>query len=386
LQLNNLTGLNLRSPINICISGGKISSIGPDNNMNSDPFQIHFRDALVMPGLTNSHDHLDFNCFNILGQRKYSSYVEWGKHIHEIYHEQINAVLKIPQNVRASWGIYKNLIAGVTTVVNHGSYLKITAPLINIRQETQDLHSVQFEHKWKWKLNNPFLIKKDCVIHTGEGADKQSSDEISELLKYNYLKRNLVGVHGVAMDAFQARGFKGLIWCPESNYVLLNKQADIQRIKSHTRIVFGTDSTLTGDWNIWQHLRLARSLKVVSDEELFNMVTRSPAALWNLNNGELLPDKEADIVITKKSFNLPFLQEIFLTNPEDLLIVIQGGRIRMFDESLFPQINNHIADISKYNCIRIKGILKYVEGDLKSVTESIKHYCNDFIFPFEVCS
>ena len=52
--------------------------------------------------------------------------------------------------------------------------------------------------------------------------------KLTELLKFNLLKRNLVGVHGVAMNATQARQFKGLIWCPESNRVLLNKHARIE--------------------------------------------------------------------------------------------------------------------------------------------------------------
>ena len=61
---------------------------------DSDPFQIHFTSATVFPGLINSHDHLDFNCFSILGQRKFTNYSEWGTHIHQIYKEQIDAILK----------------------------------------------------------------------------------------------------------------------------------------------------------------------------------------------------------------------------------------------------------------------------------------------------
>ena len=34
--------------------------------------------------------------------------------------------------------MYKNLLAGVTTVVNHGTRLKIENPVINIYQETAE--------------------------------------------------------------------------------------------------------------------------------------------------------------------------------------------------------------------------------------------------------
>ena len=83
------------------------------------------------------------------------------------------------------------------------------AMVIDIFQKAQNLHSVGFEKNWKWKLNNPFQVNRDCVIHTGEGTGQNSSDEIDSLIKYNLLKRKLVAVHGVAMNSEQAAHFKG---------------------------------------------------------------------------------------------------------------------------------------------------------------------------------
>ena len=127
--------------------------------------------------------------------------------------------------MRTAWGMYKNLLAGVTTVVNHGSRLEIENPLIDIFQETQNLHSVEYEKNWKWKLNNPFYSQKDCVIHAGEGTNKKSAGEIDQIIKYNLLKRNLIAVHGVSMSPEQAKHFKAMVWCPESNKVLLDHHA-----------------------------------------------------------------------------------------------------------------------------------------------------------------
>ena len=254
MQLNNLTPINENRPVDIAVDGEKIMTISPgSHSFQKDPFQIHFTSATVFPGLINSHDHLDFNCFSILGQRKFLNYAEWGLYIHKYFKEDIDAILKIPQNLRAEWGMYKNLLTGITTVVNHGIQLKLENPKINIYQKSQNLHSVQFEKGWIWKLNNPLLKNKDCVIHIGEGSDKQSSREIDRLIKFNIFKRKLIGVHGVAMNTSQAGKFKGLIWCPESNRVLLNRQAPIADLKNHIPLVFGTDSTLSGNWNIWHH-------------------------------------------------------------------------------------------------------------------------------------
>lgn len=146
MLLNNLILVNESRPVNISVSGEKIMAIETGSAADAnDQFQIHFTDAMAIPGLINSHDHLDFNCFSVIGEKKFRNYTEWGKYIHKSSKESINAVLKIPKNLRASWGMYKNLLAGVTTVVNHGVHLKISNPLINIYQEPQNLHSVHFE-------------------------------------------------------------------------------------------------------------------------------------------------------------------------------------------------------------------------------------------------
>jgi len=383
--LNNLILLNENQPVNIGIYGEKIMSLQTDTTRNAlDPFQIDFTDSVAIPGLINSHEHLDFNCYDVLGESKYNHYTDWGKHIHTAFKENIKAVLKIPLNLRTAWGMYKNLLAGVTTVVNHGNILKTDNPLIDIFQETQNIHSVGLEKNWKWKLNNPILIKKTCVIHTGEGTDKRSSDEIDELIKYNLFRRNLIGVHGVAMNSEQSKYFKGLVWCPESNSVLLDRHAPITDLKTNTAVVFGSDSTLTGNWNIWKHLRLARTLQQVTDEELFAMITSGPARLWNMNKGILQPKKLADIVVIKTKNRPSGLDELFKTNPEDILLIVHRGRIRLFDKSLLPQFRNLPVNLFRFSQIRYKDHIKFVEGELPGLISEIKRYNPDVNFPVEV--
>ena len=382
MLLTNLTPINESRPVNITVADGKITELNAGNlRKEADPFQIHFTSATVFPGLINSHDHLDFNCFSVLGQRKFTSYSEWGTHIHQVYKEEINAILEIPKNLRTEWGIYKNLLAGITTVVNHGIRLKIANPIITIHQEPQNLHSVQFEKSWIWKLNNPLLKNKDCVIHTGEGTDKQCREEIDRLLKFNFLKRNLVGVHGVAMNTSQAKKFKGLIWCPESNRVLLNKHAHIKDLKAHTPLLFGTDSTLTGNWNVWHHLRFARTLNFVNDPELFGMITSSPANFWKLNCGDLKTGKDADIVIVKKKNSIPTWDDVFKTNPEDILMIIHKGEIRMFDKAMHPQLTS--LNPHPFSRISIKGHVKYIEGDLPGLIAAVKKHNPRVNFPVD---
>ena len=179
MLLNNVTLINESRPVDITISGDKIMDIGPViNRMRLILFKFTLQAPLFFPGSSILMITWILIAFPFWDKENLSV-IQNGEIIFTKYTRiDIDDILKIPQNLRTAWGIYKNLLAGITTVVNHGSYLKLENPLINIYQESQNLHSVKFEKNWKWKLNNPFLKNKDCVIHTGEGSDKQSSDEI----------------------------------------------------------------------------------------------------------------------------------------------------------------------------------------------------------------
>jgi cytosine/adenosine deaminase-related metal-dependent hydrolase len=381
--LSNLKLADRNEQVSISVNAGMIDAMR--NNEEPDfeaDNQLFFTDAIVFPGLINSHDHLDFNCFPALGTRVYMDYTEWGRHIHRTYKDEIEAVLNIPSKLRVQWGIYKNLLAGVTTVVNHGDYLPVDTPLIHVYQRAQSLHSVMFQKNWRWKLNNPFQQDRVVVIHTGEGTDERSAREIGELLRWNLFNRKLVGVHAVAMNTSQAKKFKGLVWCPGPNRFLFNKDAAACQLKKHTDMVFGTDSTLTGHWNIWEHIRLARSAKQVSDEELFHMLTAGPANLWGKQAGALIPGKEADIVIARKGSKQGW-DDFFAIDPSDILLVMHKGSIRLFDHELLPQMNNIKSDLACYHPVLLSNRIKYVEGNLPHLMASIRKYYSQATFPSE---
>ena len=49
---------------------------------------------------------------------------------------------------------------------------------------------------------------------SGEGIDEYAKKEIDTLIRWNLFKKEIVAVHGVAMDVQQAKSFKALVWCP----------------------------------------------------------------------------------------------------------------------------------------------------------------------------
>jgi cytosine/adenosine deaminase-related metal-dependent hydrolase len=384
MRLCNLNIIETDGLQYIQVEKGKIKAITDDEktleNIPKD-WRIEFENAIAFPGLINSHDHLDFNLFPKLGNRIYNNYSEWGKDIHTQNKDVINAVLKIPQQLRTQWGIYKNLLNGITTVVNHGAKLKIADPFITILQDNYSLHSIQFERYWQLKLNNFFSKKQPYVIHVGEGTDEMAHNEILTLIKKNFFNKSLFAVHGVAMDEEQAKNFKGVIWCPDSNFFLLNATADIKRLKTKTRILFGTDSTLTADWNLWNHLRLARRTDLLNDRELFKTLTKTPSLAWEQNHtGAISINKNADIVIAKAIAGKGF-DAFYSLNPKNIQFILHRGKIRLFDEEIKGQLMGYYFPISQFSKINVDGNWKYVYGDLPKLIREVKGYYPQVNFP-----
>ncbi len=336
---------------------------------------IDLEGATVLPGFINSHDHLDFNLFPRIGNRIYNNYTEWGKDIHSHDKALIDSVLRVPQQLRTLWGMYKNLLSGFTTVVNHGENLKIGFPLLRVIQETRDLHSPAFEKNWKWKLNNPFAGNKPIVMHLGEGTDEKARMEIDEVIKANRLKKKIVAVHGVAMTEEQAKNFKALVWCPASNYFLLDHTAAVDQLVRNTTIVFATDSTLTSSWNAWEHFRIAMRTGKFEESRIVQSLIKDPAGLWNLKDkGVIGEGHAADFLVVNSRENL------FDNEPSDILMVIQEGWPKLVDERLVPHFHNYRFD--QYSTIRINDSVRKVMGNLSVLAGDIKRYFPQADIPF----
>jgi cytosine/adenosine deaminase-related metal-dependent hydrolase len=324
MWINNIRIFPSRDVSSLEILDGVITQCSPDK-VGGDG--IDGREGILTPGLINSHEHLDFDLYEMLGTPPYKDYREWAMGLHAGYKTEINEIEKIPRRLREMWGVVRNLLNGVTTVINHGARLDCTCFPITVIDHFQDLHSVGFEKNWKLKLNDVRRLGMPCVIHAGEGIGERSHAEITDLIRANVFARKIIGVHGVAMDASQAEHFEALVWCPATNDFMLHTQPDIQILKTKTTILFGTDSTLTSAWNIREHLRFARSRGLLNDEELFESCTSAPADIWELNAGRIRPGEEASLVISKGTGHLNNMESFYDIDPSNIDLVMHKGNI-----------------------------------------------------------
>src|SRR5581483_3886250 len=129
--------------------------------------------------------------------------------------------------------------------------------------------------------------------------------------------------------------------CPNYNYFLIGKTAQVDKLKSKTHVVFGTDSTVSAHWNLWEHLRLAKHQNMVRDSELFDMITSIPAKIWPIKGkGMLEKNYDADLVVARKKQGLKHYNAFFNLNPEDMLLVMHEGKIKLFDEGIGGQLGD----------------------------------------------
>ncbi len=350
--------------------------------LNVQEDHIHADGCMALPGFINSHDHLDFNNYPQLGNPPYGNYREWGSDIHKNCSQEIEKVSRIPLPLRMQWGLYKNLLAGFTTVVNHGDRLQVTDDFIEVIQPGGNFHSVGFQKNWKRKLLYPFAGREPVVIHIGEGTDAVACEEIDELIRWNIFRRPITGVHGVAMNLRQARAFKALIWCPASNDFMFGKTADVQKISQEIPILFGSDSTLTSAWDISSHLRLAA--QVLPDTELIHALGSAAAEQWQLyGKGNIVKGAAADLLLVKtgtEEFSFRSFKQ------EDIMLVMREGRIRLLDAALYEPLKDSNLVSRLYSSIEYNGRIKYVTGDLPALMQAIRQYHPGVEFPIQSTS
>ena len=373
MVLKNLSIIGRKGLYDIHIGQDKIAGVFPAGSaVPETSIVLSFEGAVALPGLINSHEHLDFNLFPKLGSHAYADYMDWGQDIHIRHKDRIKRVLAIPQPLRTRWGMYKNLLNGFTTVVNHGAVLDTgTEELVTVFQDCHCLHSLGTEKRWKWKLNGFRFRKGPIVLHIGEGTSRLAAREPDRLMRWNLFRRPIVGVHGVALEPRQAEALRALVWCPDSNYFLYNKTAPIDRLKHRLPILFGTDSTLSAAWNGWEHLRLARAQDMLTDEELLDGLTAKAAAVWNFPMlGKIETGYRADLVIMKGGKR----DGLFAGNPRDILLVIHRGHIRSFDSSLAAPLTAAGFSTEAFSPVLVGGSVKYVQGDLPGLIRQILHF------------
>jgi len=385
-KVNSLRITGARVALDACTSAESTVDVRGDHiesvhtSDRSDVRADHVLDLsgyLLLPGLINAHDHLEFALFPRLGNGVYANAHEWALDIYRPEDEPICSHRLIDKSIRLSWGGIRNLLSGVTTVCNHNEYAPVFDDHFPVRVLRQYgwAHSLAFEDDI---LSRAEALSSDApfFVHLGEGTDAEAEAELWELDRRGLLNRRTVLVHGLAI------GHKGLelvrsrraaiVWCPSSNQFLFGRTLDRQFIQACPSIALGSDSPLTSAGDLLDEIRTAQNCGV-SAAKIYDLVTSSSARVLGLSEGEgaIRPRGMADLVaIPDRGF--PPAEALANANYADIELVIAGGEVKLVSERMKSRLDG--SQSRHLSAIRVEDNVRWIAApvdELLAAAESV---------------
>ena len=351
----------LAVPSHIRVEDDRVTSIG-----NLDPpsqCTLDLAGYLVLPGLINAHDHLEFALFPRLGRGGYRNSQEWAEEIYRPDQSPIGEHLRVPKWVRLWWGGIRNLLAGVTTVCHHNPYEALFNDDFPVRvlRNYAWAHSLSFERDVAIKHrtsspNVPFLI------HLAEGVDSRSTAEIHVLDAAGALDQRTVVIHGNALTASQLHLLEqrgaGLVWCPSSNHFLFGQSLSSEQVAGLSRRALGSDSPLTAAGDLLDEVRFARDLGA-SAEFLYELLTTTASRVLRLkrSEGRIDPRGVADFVAVRDPGLSP-ADTLASVSYREIELVVLAGRIRLVSDELKRRLPTQLT--SKLELLVVDGVRRWI--------------------------
>jgi cytosine/adenosine deaminase-related metal-dependent hydrolase/SAM-dependent methyltransferase len=346
---------------------------------NSSAAQLDLPNYLLLPGLINAHDHLEFALFPKLGGFKYNNCGEWATDIHTRHAEVIAKHRRVPRRTRLWWGAIRNLLAGVTTVCHHNPYepefLSSDFP-IRVVREFQWAHSLATDLDAVAK-HSATPQDQPFIIHGAEGTDEQSRKEIRMLDEAGMLDERTVLVHGLALDSESISKLNAancsIIWCCSSNSFLYGRHHTADLMRSVKRLAIGTDSSLTAVGDLLDELRFIARHTSLSGHELWPLVTNRSAEVLRLHSGtpSLLRHDTPDIVAIRDGGVSP-ADTLISSAFTAVELVVSKGRVFLASPTVFeclpPQLQENME------CLEIDGTLRWIRAPINSLLAEAEQY------------
>lgn len=332
---------------------------------------------LLLPGLINAHDHLEFNLFPRLGNGPYANFREWADDIFRPDAPPVREHLAVPKPVRLWWGAIKNLLCGVTTVCHHNPYdPEVFDGEFPVRVVSRYgwAHSLALEKNVATRFRAtpegaPFLI------HLGEGTDAASAQEIFELDRQGALDSRTVIIHGVGLDAagralVEERG-AALVWCPSSNLFTLGRTLGQEELGRHRRVALGSDSALTGAGDLLDEIRVARKATSVGLDELYRMVTRGAAEVLRLRAGvgALQAGGVGDLIAFPDSGHSP-VDTLATSSFREVELTVVAGKPHMLSENMLSRFPKETWE--KLERLDIDGSVRWVRAPIAQLLTEVE--------------
>jgi len=365
------------------VESGSIRSISSRTDIQtrvqpSSSDVIDLSGYLLLPGLINAHDHLEFSLFPNLGKGPYQNSTEWATEIHHTHASVIARYRGVPKPVRLWWGAIRNLHCGVTTVCHHNP---LTKELLNPNFPVHVLSKFGWAHSLSL---DPNLVHNfdhtppglPFVLHAAEGIDSKSEQEIFDLERMQVLNERTVLVHGLALNkkaaALLNQRHAALVICPTSNEFLFHRTPSSALIRSLDTVVLGSDSPLTSAGDLLDEISYAHNKIGLDASLLYEMVTTKSAQVLRLRNGEgyIRPDSAADFIAVRANGFNP-AKTIAQLACEQVELVISSGRVQLASPFLYHRLPDALKQ--GMNPLEIDGHRRWIRAPIDNLLAQAKN-------------
>lgn len=363
----------------VCVSDGIIAEVTAPGKASQNAQRIDCTGLLLLPGLINAHDHLEFNLYPRLGNGPYSSFMEWAADIYRPDDSPVREHRQIPKAVRLWCGGLKNLLCGATTVSHHNDF----APEVFTHHD----FPVRVVRRYGWAhslalgdVAGAFRQGRrrwPVIVHVGEGVDARSSAELRALADLDALGPRTVIVHGVAFAGQVSQindAGAALVWCPSSNCFTLGATLTAEVISRISRVALGTDSAISGTGDLLDEVAFAYRQCGAPPSVLYDMVTTGAADVLRLGPrfGRIGCGAVADIVAVHDNGSAP-CERLVSCSCKDIEAVMTGGRPRL----LSPAAGDRWDTTLDFNRIEVGGCTRLVPGAVVEAVRTARAYIGD---------
>lgn len=333
---------------------------------------IDLNGFLILPGLINAHDHLEFALFPRLANPPYNNYIEWGIDIHNTCLDVIATHRSVPKNLRVWWGGIRNLLCGATTVGHHNpfqsEFRRGDFP-VRVIQEYGWAHSVALGGDLR-AVRRATPETYPFIVHACEGVDDQARDELLELDRMELLDARTVLVHGLAIDGvgvalMRERG-ASLIVCPSSNHFLFGRIPDISLLSEIENLTLGSDSPLTAEGDLLDEIRFAIRFCNIPPQVAYRMVTEAPAAILRTRGGEgsIRVSGIADLIAVRDTGD-DASERLKTLSGVDIEFVMLGGQVQLASKGVLERLPSHARQ--GLEPVSIDGTIRWLRAPVKEL-------------------
>jgi cytosine/adenosine deaminase-related metal-dependent hydrolase/ubiquinone/menaquinone biosynthesis C-methylase UbiE len=355
----------------ICLQDGRIAALG--SGTASSSVLLDLSGYLVLPGLVNAHDHLEFALFPNLGRAAdevpYANASEWSEEIHRKYASVIALHRTIPRNTCLWWGAVRNLLCGATSVCHHNQiYPLLRDQYFPVRVVTQFgwAHSLAVEPAVA-ERHRATPGDRPFILHVGEGTDRTSAEEIFDLDRLSLLSERTVLVHGLSLTGegvkLLNKRSSSLVTCPTSNRFLFHKLPTAALLSSARSIALGSDSPLTAAGDLLDEIHCLRREIRLSAHTIYEMVTTKPAAMLRLDRGEgqICVNSVADLIAVVDCHGTP-ADALANLGFEQIELVIVGGRVQLASAAIYARLPEYFRE--GLEPVLVNGIRRWLRAPI----------------------